>query len=72
MRNDIRKQLGYRPEEYRKHESDSRTVFILMSFIIVGLIVGIAYLYFLNVGCEYTGVITWEGKQCFEDLPSTL
>lgn len=40
--------------------------FFLFSFIVI-----VSYSVYLNYGCEMIGVMTWEGKVCFEDLPTT-
>lgn len=29
---------------------------------------GIGYIVWLNAGCELSGVMTWQGKVCAEDL----
>jgi hypothetical protein len=31
-------------------------------------VVGVAYLYWLDLGCELNGAMTWNGKVCVEDL----
>jgi len=32
------------------------------------LALGIAYIMYLDYGCDPSGVMTWHGKVCFEDL----
>lgn len=38
----------------------------IWSILFIALAVG--YMIWLNTGCEFTGVMTMEGKVCFEDL----
>ena len=36
--------------------------------LIVGMVLGASYMVWLDSGCELNGVMTWEGKVCFERL----
>jgi hypothetical protein len=40
----------------------------LAAIISLFALLGVGYLWWLNAGCELTGVMTWEGKQCVSDL----
>lgn len=40
-----------------------------LAFLIVLIVLGGGYLYYLQTGCgELGGVMTWEGKVCFDNL----
>ena len=53
------------------YKSSIRNSYMHMKSLVVFLIVlafGIAYLAWLDSGCELTGAMTWGGKVCVEDL----
>lgn len=39
-----------------------------MRYIIMFLLVWFGFSVWLDYGCKYNGILTWEGKVCFEDL----
>lgn len=44
-----------------------KNIATVLVFVAV-LALGVSYLIWLDAGCETSGVMTWEGKKCFNDL----
>ena len=50
------------------YKDESITGKNLLILFIVLVVLGISYLVWLNSGCNLAGVMTWNGKVCFEEL----
>lgn len=54
--------------KYEEALADKRDAVIVWTTFIGLLVLGIAYLYYLQSGCALDGVMAWGGKVCVESL----